>query len=266
MNVSIIIPIYNPDKDILKKINESIKKQDYKGKIKVIKVDKNLGLADSLNYGIKKAKTEIIVSLHQDCIPSSKTWLKNLIEPLKKEKVVASVSKVELPYSFWNRFDLFAKIMSVKEQKVITPLMDEKGCAYKKTALLKAGLFDGKNFRTAGEDFDMWIKLNKTGKIAYPDCKVLHYHKHTFTNRIKKELQLSNGFGALIRIHKLKMPKYWFGFLKSIPIFGWPVFLLNFPYLKMGFASLFWIPLSLLNNLIYCFGFWKGFFNKKQTI
>ena len=36
-----------------------------------------------------------------------------------------------------------------------------------------SGLFDGKNFRTAGEDFDMWIKLNKIGKISYPNCRVL---------------------------------------------------------------------------------------------
>jgi len=266
MDISIIIPIYNPDKNLLKKIEKSIKNQDYPDKINLIKVNEKLGLADSLNYGIKKAKTKIVISLHQDCVPDSKNWLKKLVEPLKQKENITSVSKVELPYEFWKEFSLFAKIMSVKEQKIITPLMDEKACAYKKSAIIKAGFFDGKNFKTAGEDFDMWIKLNKIGKIAYPDCKILHYHKHTFANRIKKELQLSNGFGALTRIHKNKMPKYWLGFLKSIPILGWPVFLINFPYLKMGLSSLFWIPISLMINLIYCYGFWKGFLMKKQTI
>ena len=57
MDVTVIIPIYNPDKEILKKIDHSIKEQNFDGKVSVIKVDKGLGLADSLNYGIKNSKT-----------------------------------------------------------------------------------------------------------------------------------------------------------------------------------------------------------------
>lgn len=265
-SVSIIMPINNPDKEIINRIDRTIKEQDYKGKINIIKVERGLGLADSLNYGIKKAKTGIIVSLHQDCIPDSKDWLRKLVEPLNDKEVVASVSKVELPYELWKSFSLPTKIVSVKEQKIITPLMDEKGCAYKKSALVRAELFDGKNFRTAGEDFDMWIKLRKQGKIAYPDCKVLHFHRHTFKNRLKKELQLSNGFGALVRIYGKEMPKSRIGFLKAVPIIGWFIFLANFSYLRMKLASLLWIPLSLLVNFIYVAGFWKGFIQKKQTI
>lgn len=264
-NVSIIIPMHKTDKGVLNKIDRAVKSQDYRGKIEVIKVDRGLGLADSLNYGIKKAKTEIVVSLHQDCVPYGKGWLKRLIEPLNKG-YVASVSKVELPYELWRKFSLTARIMSAKEQKITTPLMDEKGVAYKREILLKIGLFDGKLFRTAGEDFDMWVKLKKLGKIAYPNAKVFHLHTHTFKNRLKKELQLSNGFGALVRIHGSEIPKWWVGLSKAIPIVGWPFFLLSFPYLKLGLASLFWIPLSLLVNVIYCYGFWKGFFNKKQTL
>lgn len=259
------MPLYNPDKILLSRIRKSIKSQDYQGQVKIIEVDKNLGLADSLNYGIKKARTEIIVSLHQDCLPSSRDWLKKLVEPLKDKKVIASVSKVELPYSLWKNFGLLARLMSAKEQRIITPLLDEKGCAYKKSALIKAGLFNGKIFRTAGEDFDMYLKLIRLGEIAYPDAKVIHYHNFYFSKRLKKELQLSEGFGALTRIYKNQMPKYYLGFLKSLPLIGWPIFLLNFPYLKIKF-SLLWIPLSFLINLIYSFGFWRGFIRKKQTI
>ena len=52
-SVSIIMPLHNPNKDLLKRIEKSIKSQGYKGKIILIKVNKGLGLADSLNYGIK---------------------------------------------------------------------------------------------------------------------------------------------------------------------------------------------------------------------
>jgi len=265
MDVTIIIPTHNQNKELLSKIENTISKQKFDGKVKVIKVA-GMGLADSLNHGIKNSKTELVVSLHQDCIPSSDYWLKNLIEPLKEKEVVASVSKVELPKEFFEKFGFLAKIFSIKEQKILTPLMDEKGCAYKKESIEKAGFFDGKTFRTAGEDFDMYLKLSKLGKIAYPKAKVYHYHKHTFKNRLKKELQLSEGFGALVRKYGRQMPGWYKGLIKSIPIAGWPFFLLNFPYTRMFFGGIAWIFLSLVVNLIYFVGFWKGFLTGRQRV
>ncbi|MGD9276222.1 MAG: glycosyltransferase [Candidatus Pacearchaeota archaeon] len=275
MDVTIVIPLYNPDKKILKEIGGAIKRQEYGGRINVIKVEGKGGLSAQLNYGIRKAKTEIVVSLHQDCVPASDDWLKNLIEPFKESKVVATVSKVELPKEFWEKFDLLAKIMSAKEQRVITPLMDEKGCAYRKSAMEKIGFFEEEKFKTAGEDFDAWIKLKKIGEIAYPDVKILHYHEYSsgknkkdyiFKNRFKKELQISNGFGALVRIYGREMPNWFVGIIKSIPILGWPIFLIKFPYKKLGVKSLLWIPISLVVNIIYCRGFWKGFFEGRQSV
>lgn len=262
-DVSIIIPVYKPDKELLKKVINSIKNQDYRGKIKILKIQKG-GFGTAFNYGLKKAKTEIVISLHQDCVPSSNDWLKKLVEPLKDKEVVASVSKVELPFEFWNKFDVVGKILSEKEQNVLTPLLDEKGCANKRSVLLKVGLFDTKHFATAGEDFDMYLKLSRIGKIAYPDAKVIHYHKHTWKNRLKKEFQLSNGCGALVRIHGIKMPRWYVGILKAIPILGWLVFLAGINLKKLKFLSLLAIPIYLLVNFIYSISFWKGFLMRRQ--
>ncbi len=266
MDVTIIIPLHNPDKRILKKVREIIKKQDYSGEIKILEIDKNFGLAKSINYGLKRTKTEIVITLHQDCVPSSKEWLKKIVEPFKDKKVVASVSKVELPKKYWNKFDLIGKIFSAKEQKVITPLLDEKGCAYRRKTLEEINGFDEKTFRTAGEDFDIYFKLIERGRIAYPDCKVLHYHFHSGKNRMHKELQLSNGFGTLFRIHGKKMPSWKIGLVKSLPFLGWPIFIISFPYEKVGAKGILWIPLSLGANIFYSIGFWKGYIDKKQTI
>ena len=275
MDVTIVMPVYNPDKKIMKKIDLAIKNQDFNGKINVIKVEGKGGLSAQLNYGLKKAKTEIVVSLHQDCVPSSKNWLKKLVEPFKEKQVVATVSQVKIPYEFWNKFDFLAKIMSVKEQEIHTPLMDEKGCAYRKSVMKKVGYFNEKDFRTAGEDFDMLIKLKREGEISYPDSKILHYHEfsskkkkgdYIFKNRFNKELQLSNGFGALVRIYKKEMPNWYVGIIKSIPIIGWTLFLINCPYRRFGVRSLVWIPISLIINFIYFFGFLKGFFEGKQSV
>jgi len=265
MNVSIVIPVYKPDLELIRRINSALKKQKFKGKKEVIIVNKNLGLADSINYGVRKAKYPLVITLHQDCIPSSPSWLKNLTEVFKDKTVVASVSKVHLPEQLWNSFDFIAKILSVKEQHIITPLLDEKGCAYRKSVLLSTGLFDGKTFRTAGEDFDMYIKLKKLGTIVYPDAKVIHNHYYTWDKRMKKEFQLSNAFGTLVRLYGRELPGWYKGIVKAIPILGWPTFWLNFPYRRMPLGGITWIFLSLIVNIIYSYGFWKGFLMGRQT-
>lgn len=71
-----------------------------------------------------------------------------------------------MPEEIWSRFDNFTKSLSTKERGTITPLLDEKGCAYRKSALEEVGYFDEKNYLTAGEDFDLAKKLLEIGKIS----------------------------------------------------------------------------------------------------
>ena len=264
MDVSIIIPTYKPDKKMMFEIKQSLEKQKFNGKYELL-IENKGGLAENMNRGIRKAKNEIVITLHQDCLPVGRNWVEKLTAPLKDKKYVASVSDVELPYSLWKKFDNVAKVLSYKEQRVLTPLLDEKGCAYRKSALIKAGLFNDKDFRTAGEDFDIYIKLSKEGKIAYPHSKVIHYNYYSTKSRLKKEYQLAEGFGTLVRIYGKKMPKWWIGFMKSIPIMGWL-------FLFKGFLSLpknliLVSPFAfLLAHFQYVIGFWKGFLIGKQTV
>lgn len=266
MDVSIVMPIYKPNLETMSKIDTALKSQKFNGKVEIIKVDEGLGLSDSINFGIKRTRYPIIVTLHQDCVPVNDYWLRDLTLPLGDEEVVASVSKVLMPSEIWDKFDSISKILSAKEQKLITPLMDEKGCAYRKSALKKTGLFDGKTFRTAGEDFDMYIKLKSVGEIAYPETQVTHYHYYNWKSRLKKELQLSNAFGTLVRKYGKRMPGWYIGILKAFPIIGYPLFLTSINLKKLRLNSLIGIPLMLVVNLIYFFGFTKGFLMARQTV
>jgi len=263
-DVTIVMPIYKPNEDILKMVEKALAEQKYNGKVTVIKTNKG-GFGKTFNYGVENAKTEIVISLHQDCVPVNENWLRDLVAPLEDKDVVATVSKVELPYEYWRNFDAVGKILSAKEQMVITPALDQKACANKRSALLKVGLFDSDNFATAGEDYDMYLKLKKIGKIVYPDTKVYHYHWHNISNRFAKEAQLSNSFGALVRKHGTNIDHWYIGILKSIPIIGWPIFLLQCKPLKIKHLTLVAIPLYLYINFLYCKNFWKGFFSGKQT-
>lgn len=265
MNVSVILPLHKPEKNLLERIIKQLKNQKFKGEFEIIKVEKNLGLAASINYGIKKAKYNIVASLHQDCLPENEKWLQNLVNPLKEKKVVSSVSDVELPLEIWDKFGWFAKALTLKELGILTPILDGKACAFKKKVLKEIGLFNEKDFHTAGEDFDLYIKLVKKGKIAYPHCKIFHIHKTSFKNRLKKELQYANAFGALTRIHGKHLPSWKKGVIKSMPILG-IIPLFKFPIQKS--INLFFPHLILIPALhfIYVLGFWGGFIKKKQTI
>lgn len=266
MDASIIIPAFKPDKNVLERISNALKNQKFGGRYELLIIDRGWGFSKQMNFGIRKSKYEIVIMLPQDCIPEGKYWLRNLLAPFKDKKVVASVSRVKFPDKLWKESSNFTKVLIAKEKGTITSLLDGKGSAYRKKALKQIGLFDEKNFRTAGEDFDIYIKLKKIGRIFYPNATIIHYHPTTFIKRLKKDYQYANGYGALVRIHRRDMARWYAGILRAIPFFGIPVFL--YSYLMTRLYSLFpvYLTIVMFNHIFYIYGFWKGFFEGKQTV
>lgn len=217
-NVSIIIPIFYADNELLEKVEVSLNSQIFKGNIEIIKVDKGFGLAKSVNCGIEKSRYDIIVTVHQDCVPIGNEWLTNLVYPLSNLNVVASCSDV---------FD-------IENKEAYIPLLDGKGCAYKKDALKVVGYFDEETFLNSGEDMDMYLKLKKIGMIAHPHSIIEHHHKGYLKPNKEKKMQNANSYGCLVRIYGFSMPKWYKGLIKSV--IDWD----------------------------YCYWFWRGFIKKKQ--
>ncbi|MEK6896292.1 MAG: glycosyltransferase family 2 protein [Nanoarchaeota archaeon] len=266
MNVSIVLPIYKANKEILQRVLTAVKKQKFSGGVEVLPIDKGWGMAKQMNYGINKSKYEIVVTLPQDCIPEGEHWLENLVGPLKDSAIVASASKVHFPVQLWGRFGIFTRAMTLNEKGTITPLLDEKGDAYRKSTLKEVGLFNETHFRTAGEDFDMYMKIKEKGKIAYPNAVVLHVHPTTFKQRLRKTYQYANGFGALLRMYGFRIPRGYVGLLKALPIAGILLQFVSYPWRK-GLALLpAYLVTSVISHPYFLHGFWKGFFSGKQTV
>jgi len=217
-NVSIIIPIYRPNKEFFEEVLNSLHNQDYKGKIEIIRIDQGWSNPKSVNYGIEKAKYPIIVTLHQDCIPKSKEWLSTLVKPLENEKVVACASDV----------------LDFETGKIYTPFLDEKGCAYKKKALEQVGCLDEETFLNSGDDMDLFMKLSKIGRIAYPHSVVEHKHIGYYKALGYKKLQNANSWGCLFRIYGFSLNGWWKSIIKT-----------------------------LYSPSYFCW-FWRGFFKRKQ--
>ncbi len=261
VKVSIVIPVYKPEKEVFNKVKEMIKKQTINAEI----VENwDMPEAKSMNTGIKKAKGGIIVTLAQDCVPEDEFWLEKLTIPLKDKKVVATVSNLYLTEEYWKTYPLLTRILTLNERNVQYPEMDARACAYRKKDLIKLGMFN-EDPKVIGIDGDLYIKLKKIGKIARSGCKVFHLHPLTNSKKIKMIYNYAEGNGKIIRTYGLKDSAFWLRVLRATPFLGFVSILGRFPF-KKYFS---WLPIYLLiavpiNHLINVFGFWRGFFFSKR--
>lgn len=314
MKVSIIIPIFNGVKTIERVISSALN-QEYDDEFEIIAVDdfssdgtadickkypvkliqnrENLGLAKTYNMGISHSKYEVIVTLHQDCVPASRDWLKKLVEPLKEKDVVASSGVYQLPEEVWEKYNFWEKAVSVGHLRLLHGGKG-KSDAYKKEVIEKIGLFDGNTYRTAGEDIAMFLELWKRGRIVDSDSKVYHFHhlgQQSIPLILKKELQLGESEGVLRGVFKEKRGKDMFTLGGGVPRtmiflgclnFLWsPIIGSAFVAILLVFSSyhllklfkktkdmrIVLVPiLNVLRFFVYTIGFWKGFLTRKQRV
>lgn len=259
--IPIVIPVYKPDKEVLNLVRNMLKRQTVKNKI--IEVE-NLPEAISMNTGIKKAKGEIVVTLAQDCVPEDEFWLEKLIRPLiEDEKVVATSSDLYLPDFYWKKYPFMTKMMTINERTIREHVLDARGSAYRKKVLEEVGLFSQEK-NNIGMDTDLVMKLRKKGKIISSVCNVFHLHPLTNHKKIKLDYSYAKANGRLIRFFGIGVEVGLRRVFRAIPFFGILSILYRFPFKE----HLLWLPLYALfapiTNIIWCFGFWRGFFNPKK--
>jgi rhamnosyltransferase len=138
------------------------------------------GLA--LNYGVKYAKNEIIVFLSAHCIPTSKNWLKSLINGF--EENTAAVYGKQLPYSFSSsndKRDLFNQFgLEKRVQKKDNFFHNANSAIFRK--LLRKYPF---NNEVRHIEDRIWAKniLKKKYNIVYePKASVWHHHGINHSN------------------------------------------------------------------------------------
>lgn len=178
--VSIIVPCYNGGKSIGKTIESLLELNYPKGMIEIIVVDDKSkdntseivkrytkkysnvrlivnsrnsgGAAEPTNIGIKAAKYDYIAVTDDDSVPEKDALLK-MIGFLQKDKKVAAVTCAVLsqePENFmqklqaieYNVIALNRKLLDCVDSVYVTP---GPFALYKKSALIKVGLFDTKN-------------------------------------------------------------------------------------------------------------------------
>lgn len=242
--VTIIIPVYNAETTI-KYVFDSLESQDNKElvdkvifindnshdsslkllneyktvasyEILIINHDRNFGLAYNYNEGISKCNTNLFILMHQDMFLENKNSINFVVSELENSDrdVVAVIARTSHPlqvfkeYNFWQKC-LFSRLINRK----IVDLMG-KFDGFKKDLMMKHEiLFNSDIYRTAGEDGDIKIKFSKNNlKIKKIDLTVIHIHNKSknfgLKDWIKKESQLSEYYGVLVRKQSLSLMEF----------------------------------------------------------
>ncbi len=274
--VSVIIPVWNEEKTIRRTLN-SILASDYpKGKLEVIVVNdgstdnslaiakkfecknvrvfskKNGGKSNALNFGIKKAKGEIIFSMDADTIVEPYS-LKRMIRYFKDEKVVivSPAILVYNPKTILERIQHIEFLLGLFLRKTfsflnaihITP---GAFSAVRKSFFDKYGGYDEKNIT---EDLELTLRAQYHGyKVENaPNAPAYAVAEGKFIRLVKQRRRWYSGLMKnLWDYRKIISPKYGDMGLFVIPIAIISIFFAIIVTLYMFFKVLFDIKNELL--------------------
>lgn len=230
--ISIIVPVYNAESTIiptlkslipeshliyeliivndgstdksLDLINIFFKKNLTQVTKKIINHPKSIGLSNSYNDGIKHAKGELVITLHADIL-LKKNAIKMISAPFSQKNIVASYHQIILPKKIWKKYDFWQKAFFDRKIGLVVAGLDGKFDCFRRQELLKVGLFDGKTFFRAGEDHDIFLKLQQRGLVVPTKATIIHIHSteknFNYKKIIYKQAQYSEAQGANQKVH-----------------------------------------------------------------
>jgi GT2 family glycosyltransferase len=201
--MEILVAYDNPSVPLDKKIASFLKKNN----VRLIINPVNIGLAATYNVLIQSAKYENVYLMHEDCVPQKKDLMKNSLRALAENPNSVINATTIIPLEMWRDYNFWNKILTYRYINKKSPAL-AKASLFNKSVFEKIGYFDGDTFRTAGEDIDFGLRMEKAG-IAYktiPDL-VVHNHKiknSSFLKVLRKEWQMGEAHGTCKRKYNFK--------------------------------------------------------------
>lgn len=212
---------------------ESVVKSIKDNRIKYIKNEENTGVTKSLNRGIREASGEYIARIDDQDEWIDKRKLEKQVDFLDSDKdnvligtgaVVSNVSGSEV----------FRYLKPVKDQDIRSNML-LKNCfihpsvVFSKKAFLKVGGYNNKI--KVGQDYDLWLRLGKVGKMAnLPDYSINYVSDDQSVSNKRKVEQIKQNF-SLIKRHKEDYPNYGIALVRNLSrliIYGY----LDFSFIK----------------------------------
>lgn len=278
-SVSVIIPAYNEGERIAKTI-QNIKRLIYPKKLDIIVIDdgstdntyeaakslkairvfskSNEGKASALNFGLKKAKGEIVVCIDSDSYPERRALLKAI--PNFEDNVVAVTTTVLAKKSkkIIQRFQKIEYLLIAGSRKLLEYLnaiyvTPGPMSLYKRDVLISVGGFDEKNLT---EDIEIaWRLLSKGYKIKM-DLGVKVFTELPTTLKKWWHQRLRWNVGGIQTTLKYKGLLFKKGF-GSLGTFVLPFFSMSYVLSIFGFFIILYVIYQFFNSLLgsYIYGF-----------
>jgi len=273
--VSIIVPAYNEEKNIEDTI-KSLLSLDYpKDKLEIIVVDdgstdrtyevakkyesdvikvyrkENGGKASALNYGIKRASGEFIVTLDADSVVP-KDALRKMLEYFDGEDVMIVVPAIQITEvkGFWKHL----QSIEYSYNNLLRLIFDRLNSLYvapgpfsvfRKEFFERVGYFDEKNIT---EDMEIAMRCQSYGyKIRYcPDVLIKTKAPDSFKSLLKQRLRWYLGFIDNFLVYRNKILNK---VLVNI-VFGGAIIFILIPIINLGIFS-YDLAKTLYNNFVY---------------
>jgi GT2 family glycosyltransferase len=219
---------------------------------------KKISIPEQRNAGIQASKGKIIVFTDASCVPTRKTWLLDLIEPIRKE------GEAFVRGSVTDRN--FLSIHTEDNHKIYVNECPTINMAISREVVEKVGLFD-ESF-SYGSDMDFsWRAIKKGFKIRYIEAAAVSHNFGDTGQNIKRYFYYGEARGRLylkhpekihlVKNYELKSAIYFI--LISIFPFAYPSNL----YLAV-LAILFILPLpnnpvqEALERYVFTYGLLRG--------
>jgi len=175
--------------------------------LKVLKHEKNLGLAATLNHGIRESKGKYILVLHQDCELIGDNWISKSLRYFEDNRVAVVTGYYGIPpekTSFIVRmFGILRKQYHASQSTLTEEVTFSEGKCdiYKRDILEKIGLFP-ERYKIAGEDLVVSYSIRQKGYalIKSYELPVLQRFGHgatTLRGNLKKEFIFGKAMGGV---------------------------------------------------------------------
>lgn len=239
--VSVIIPAHNSGKRIEKCI-QSILSQDYLNieiiavddyskdgtyqilkdfkRIKVIRNEKNLGLAASLDRGISNSTGRYILTIQDDCVLLSKDYISKGIKHFKNKKLAGIAGKMIQNY---DKMNLINKLFVVLNHNLYNlkgvekiQFIENRCSIYDKEKMKEVNYFDA-SFLYSGEDQNLCYKARALGYEFIVDNSIEYFHdaelhQNSIIKNLKHQFLYGETIPELLSVHGLfflnKLEKY----------------------------------------------------------
>ena len=158
---------------------------------KKILINNEKGLVQSLNQGILAAEGEYIARIdHDDMMVNTRlekqfSFLKNNLEYILVGSNVTLIDRAGIPIRESRYPTTHEEIIKVLKFKNV---IAHPSVMYKKSAVIKAQMYRG--FYEGAEDYDLWMRLIRIGKMANLEESFTLYRQHSeqmSTKNIKKQ-------------------------------------------------------------------------------